>query len=332
MTGSLVRMLAVTAMVVMFLGTSTARAEDDKIRRAKVHYKQGKAYYDAKAYELAVEEYLKAYSLMPLADLHFNVAQSYRLMGAYKRALEYYRLYLEASPTGQAASEAREHVRVLTQKVIEEARAGASPEIMGPGDRGSGEITAGTTTRPDTTKPDTTRPDTTRPDATRPDATRPDTTKPDTTKPDTTKPDTGTAGKPHRVALTPDPVADVTRTASPSSPGKGMRIAGLATAGVGVIALGLGIKYGLDASSLSSELSDHTGPWTEEILDKEAQGESANSKFLLFTGVGAVAIIGGGVLYMLGRKQAAGGEQSRAVSLHPVLAPDGMTVALSGRF
>ena len=312
MTGGFVRSLALCVAVAMFGGITTARAEDEKTRRAKVHYQQGKAYYDAKAYDLAIEEYLAAYQLMPLPELHFNVAQAYRLMGDEKKALEYYRLYLEAAPTGRAAPEAREHVEELTARVIEEAR--KSPELLGPPD-GHVDTGAGAgKTEPAKTEPAKTEPAKTEPA-------------------ETGTGETGDSGAaPRRVALAPQPDADVVKTAPPSGRGKGLRIAGLTTAGVGLVAVGLGIKYGLDASSLSSELSDHTGPWTQDLLDKEAQGKSANTKFIVLTGVGAAAVIGGGVLYMLGRKQGAEGARSQALTVTPMLGPDRATVTLGGSF
>lgn len=318
MTGRFVRSLALCVAVAMFGAVTTARAEDEKTRRAKVHYQQGKAYYDAKAYDLAIEEYLAAYQLMPLPELHFNVAQAYRLMGDEKKALEYYRLYLEAAPNGRAAPEAREHVKVLTEKVIEEAR--KRPELLGPN---GGNVDTGP-------GPARTEPAKTEPTKTEPAKTEPTETEPAKTSGETATDETG-AG-PRRVALAPQPDADLVKSAPAGGRGKGLRIAGLATAGVGLVAVGLGIKYGLDASSLSSELSDHTGPWTQDLLDKEAQGKSANTKFIVLTGVGAVAVIGGGVLYVLGRKQAADSAGSRALSLYPVVGPDGATVTLGGSF
>src|SRR6185503_9060186 len=50
---------------------------------------------------------------------------------------------------------------------------------------------------------------------------------------------------------------DLTRRVEPSHPGRTLRIAGMATAGAGLVALAVGIKYGLDARRISNDLSGH---------------------------------------------------------------------------
>ena len=74
-----VRLLAIAMLGGILICASTALAQDkDKVRRAKVHYKQGKDFYDAKAYDLAIEEYKKAYDLMPLPELRLEEGPTLR--------------------------------------------------------------------------------------------------------------------------------------------------------------------------------------------------------------------------------------------------------------
>ena len=106
-----VRLLFVVFLGAFLSSATSARADDaEKTRKAKAHYKQGQDYYAAEAWDLAIEEYKKAYDLLPLPAFQFNIAQAYRLKGDKKQALEHYRMYLELDPNGKASDEARRHV------------------------------------------------------------------------------------------------------------------------------------------------------------------------------------------------------------------------------
>jgi hypothetical protein len=96
----------------------------------------------------------------------------------------------------------------------------------------------------------------------------------------------------------------------PSRPGRGMRIAGLSVGGAGVLVTGVGVYFGLRARSLASEAEDLTGTWDPSI---ESRGEKAQRSAYIAWGVGGAAIIGGVVLYMMGRSS---GEQP-SVGLAP---------------
>ena len=128
----------------------------------------------------------------------------------------------------------------------------------------------------------------------------------------------------------------------PARPGRVLRIAGMATAGAGVIAIAVGIKYGLDARRISKDLSDHDesapdgGMWTEAILAKQAVGKRAEKRMFIGTGLGAAFIAGGAVLYYLGHKARADAEESagdaEGISAAPVIDVDSFGFAVSGRF
>jgi tetratricopeptide (TPR) repeat protein len=140
-------------------------------------------------------------------------------------------------------------------------------------------------------------------------------------------------GKPALVGpahpATPGPDAGVTTTATP--PGRTLRIAGLATAGAGVIVLGAGIYFGLHAKSLSNDAAG----WDTFDQGKYDDGKAANRNMYIFTGIGAAAVIGGGVLYYLGHsagKSGAAAEAGDAVTFAPIVGPSQITFAASGRF
>jgi hypothetical protein len=110
-----------------------------------------------------------------------------------------------------------------------------------------------------------------------------------------------------------------------------MKIAGLVSVGVGALAIGLGVKFGLDARSAADDISNFQGgSWTDEQLQREDDGKSAEKKMIIFTGVGAAAVIGGGVLYLLGSKKKAG--RGDASALAPLLSPDRVGFAYTGSF
>lgn len=96
---------------------------DPKEKQAAAHYKQGKAFFSAGAYDKAVEAYLAAYTLVPKSALLFNAARAYHLKGDRPKAVEYYNLYLGQEPDGKASDEAREYVAGLTREMEAEAEA-----------------------------------------------------------------------------------------------------------------------------------------------------------------------------------------------------------------
>jgi tetratricopeptide (TPR) repeat protein len=136
----------------------------------------------------------------------------------------------------------------------------------------------------------------------------------------------------------PPPAAqEVAPAASPVAsdeqpkPGKAMRVAGIVTVGVGVAALGAATFFGLRARSLANELEDATGsgqPWSQDLADKESRGKTMNILSLVGCGVGAAAVVTGGILYYLGARKDA---QERTAFL-PAIGPDGAQVNLRVMF
>ena len=89
---------------------------------AKAHFQQGKAYYDAGAWDDAVREYEAAYALVPLPELQFNIGQALRMKGDKPQAIAAYQRYLDRLPDGALADEARNHIAALKLKIqVEEA-------------------------------------------------------------------------------------------------------------------------------------------------------------------------------------------------------------------
>ncbi len=99
----------------------------------------------------------------------------------------------------------------------------------------------------------------------------------------------------------------------------GMRIAGVVSAGLGVVAVGGGVVFGLRAKSISDEFSQPEAEWD---ADRYAQGEAAERNMYIGYGVGAALLVTGGVLFVLGADH----------GVAPIVDEHGAGVALSGRF
>lgn len=128
----------------------------------------------------------------------------------------------------------------------------------------------------------------------------------------------------------PGPI--VTKPASGGGSGTVLKIAGISTAAIGLIAVGVGVKYGLDARDINDQL-EGVGPmdmWSQELFDKFDEGESAETKFIAFTAIGGAAIIAGGVMSYLGFTRGGGGGDSLALA--PSVTGDSAGWVVSGRF
>jgi tetratricopeptide (TPR) repeat protein len=133
-----------------------------------------------------------------------------------------------------------------------------------------------------------------------------------------------------RAATGPAPQADSART---GSPGRGLRWTGLAVAGVGLVGVGLGVKFGLDARDVQDRIESQPEgtPWTFD--DLYAEGQAASRNMWISYGVGGAALIAGGTLYFLGRNsgdsQASG---RRQLAIVPVWDRSGSGLVLVGGF
>jgi tetratricopeptide (TPR) repeat protein len=124
--------------------------------------------------------------------------------------------------------------------------------------------------------------------------------------------------------------ADAGAPARRGSPGRGLRIAGLATAGLGLVGVGLGVKFGLDASRIQDDIESQPDgtPWMFD--DLYADGEAANRNMWISYGVGAAALVAGGALFYLGWN--AGQEEERQWAIAPVWGASGSGLVLVGGF
>ena len=260
-----------------------------KAKVAKQYVDAGLAAQSSGDYDTAITFYSKAFQLVPHPVLIFNMAQAHRLAGRTAEALRLYARYLEEDPHGSQAQTARDFLaedaaqKAEAARKIEEARKAEEARKL--------------------------------------EAVR---------KADEAKRarEASRAADAKRAAQSPAPVADAPPTPSPSTqpespdaPGRGLRIAGITTGAVGVVGLGVGVVFGIRASSLSSDVSKRYDP------DKVRLGERANT-------LQAVGLIGGGALVAAGAllywRGHVSGQRDEHLALVPMMSDQVAGLALSG--
>lgn len=143
------------------------------------------------------------------------------------------------------------------------------------------------------------------------------------------------ADKPNGPATRPEseetqPRTDVVTTGPPATErGRGLRIAGLASAGVGLIALGGALHYGIVARNASDAISRNDEGWSQSLLDRYHEGERAETRMFVLSGVGAAALAAGGVLYFLGWRA---GNAEPALSVAVPAGGSAAAITLGGSF
>ena len=110
------------------------------------------------------------------------------------------------------------------------------------------------------------------------------------------------------------------------SPSRMMDIGGVSV-GAGLVALGIGVKFGLDAR----DIGDATG------ADKSRPGvidprDQARDRMALALGIGAAAVVTGGVLMYLGATDRSSSKKRDRLVVTPGIGADSFTVQAAGRF
>jgi tetratricopeptide (TPR) repeat protein len=126
-------------------------------------------------------------------------------------------------------------------------------------------------------------------------------------------PDPAPAPAPTPMVDTPD------RPRLPLDPARRLRIEGIVAASVGVIGLGIGLEFGLQARGDADDVSQRYNAKTA------SDGAAAQRNMYIATGLGGALMIGGGVLYYLGWRM----ERARLV---PTVAGDRVGLSLAGTF
>ena len=270
-------------------------AEAHKLRGDE-HAARGEQQEARTAYGLAADAYSKAFELYEHPGFIYNLAQMRRLRGELRRAIRAYETYLVLDAGGAQAGTARTFIAQLTLELdAEDSEPGAV------------------------------------------DATRPGKASRSGAAPVEPATGAGDAGPGQDAGDAPASstmgAAGLTSTTSPvqgADAGRGLRVAGVVSAAVGLASLGLGIKFGLDARAASQELSDKPPgePWDASDRRRIQSGEDAERNMLISMSLGGAALIAGGVLYVFGAAQSSSG----SLAVRTTARPDGFWVHLSGHF
>jgi len=108
-------LVALVAAIPLVAAPAPARAQPaaDERARAAAHFKQGQAFFQNGDFDRAIAEYQAAYELSKEPLLIFNIALCHDRSKRPEPALAAFRRYLELSPEGDVADEAREDVARL---------------------------------------------------------------------------------------------------------------------------------------------------------------------------------------------------------------------------
>ena len=117
---------------------------------------------------------------------------------------------------------------------------------------------------------------------------------------------------------------------------RALRWVGLTAAGVGLVSVAIGTYYGIDAGNLASEINErgNDDAWTDSELNaisrKFDDGESAETKAIVFTSIGAALAVGGGIVWYLGHRKRKAMEHAPIVV--PTVGPSSAGATLLLRF
>lgn len=96
------------AEAMSLLSGTASDTDQDVSAEARYHFERGKALFEVGNFRKALREYTKAYELLPLPGLLFNIGQCHRNIGEKQKAIFTFRLYLQKKPnaSNRAAVEA----------------------------------------------------------------------------------------------------------------------------------------------------------------------------------------------------------------------------------
>jgi tetratricopeptide (TPR) repeat protein len=257
----------VAAVLATLAFANVAHAQDAaNVEAAKAKYKEGVVLYNVKEYADAIAKFKEAYKLNADPAYLYNIAQAYRLAGDCENAVSFYKTFLRDAPEGTPNVEKARKFLVE----LETCRTAAATTTVVEEPPPPPEETSTSTSTPTPTSTTTTT---------------------TTTTPTTTPAAERAIGAEARVGR---------EDGSPA-----MRLAGLVSAGAGVLAAGTGVYFGLKArgahDDLVADLAANGGIWNDALEGREQDAQRDETVGMALTIGGAAAAVAGGVLYYLGR-------------------------------
>lgn len=292
---SIARAIALTILLCFTLPVGAAHAQKKpskaEIKKAKHHYNRAQKFKELKEYNRAADEFLAAYKLYEDAEFFFNAAEMYRLDGNNKLAAKYFRAYLELQPKGRVASAARNSLVELQPKLLAAEAERQRKQAAAQRKAEADAVAAGKQGAGNAER------------------------------------DTPVADQDHQDRKRTDDAA-VERSKPRGS--RRLQIASIASGAIGAASLGLGVYFGLDASSARSELVElqGTGQYDAKLDSRRA---SSARRMVIFSAVGAAGLLGSGALYVLSRR-ARTRDRAGSLAFTPQLSDSAATLWLQGRF
>jgi hypothetical protein len=307
---------------------AAGRPDNAEENTPRAHYQRGLNHYNVAEYDQAIAEFKKAYELSNAPELLFNIGQAYRLKGDCKQAVRVYRSFLREAGSRANRSAAESFIEVCGKQDASSV-AGLPPAVPAPAG-------APPASSPQVTTPPPVAPPT---PAVAPAATAsPASIVP--APPPSAAPSPVVADGPQAAApVVPPPVVtfDAPRPPELSVPapsyqaGRQKKLTGLIIASAGGAAIVGGVAFGLSARAAQNDVGAVTAgqgmpvTWNSSQSDREAAGKRAARVASVLLGVGAAAVVGGGVLYYLGYREAA----PARITAMPM--PGGLLVAWGGQ-
>jgi tetratricopeptide (TPR) repeat protein len=230
------------------------------------------------------------------AKTHFNHAKAYQASGEFARAADEYKAAYELDPhpemlfnVGQAfmlAGAKREALDYFKRYLDDQPDGSGADEARRHVARLTAETDEGLAHRPEPMRPTTAR----------------------------LPPDAATPIAPAPMPADRPAESDLRRN---------LRLGGAAAAGVGVLALGLGVKLGFDASADANRITTHVGAWTDADRATYEAGQTANRNMGIAYAVGGGLVAAGATMYWLG---------ARRVSVSAIVTTGGASASVMGSF
>jgi tetratricopeptide (TPR) repeat protein len=279
------------------------------------------------AYTEAASVYLRAFELFPHAAFLYNAAQMQRLSGQSAKALASYQRYLAVDPEGDKAGEARAHIAELRRERTPSARTATSRRDASQAEDAETEDSE---------------------DEDGEDEGGEDEGGEDEDAEDADGEDAGDAGDGDADGEGADGDGDAAASADGDEAlpgaagaldgearpdtGRSLRTGGLITLAAGAVALGVGVKFGLDAQGIADELSGFREMWNVEDRERFAEGERAERTAVVLMGIGGAAVLTGTVLYLVGLNRGGSKAGDSGLGVSASATSDGASMLLWGRF
>ncbi len=111
---ALLRWLAIASVFLIACGV--ANADDKATRIAQKHFEKAQKLYNVGKFQQALDEYEAAYDAKPLGDFLFNIAQCYRNLEDYDRAIFSFKKYLKEKPDADDRDQVEKFISELEDK------------------------------------------------------------------------------------------------------------------------------------------------------------------------------------------------------------------------